>query len=157
MLTVILHVFARFGPEKQLVGFSSTLAVLWRRFSGPYGRPRASRKGGPRRLDTGIRPLAQNLFGTLDSVQGIGLVAQNLFHTSCLLRRCCKVLLMEEILHHFKWPSTAETPRPRLYCLLILRSSAGSNDRNLAPPRCPSSSILKRGCGVMLMCRVTCY
>ena len=92
MLTVILHVFARLGPEKQLVGFSSILAVLWRRFSGPYGRPRASRKGGPRRLDTGIRLLAQNLFCTLDSVQGIGLVAQNLFHTSCLLRRCCKVL-----------------------------------------------------------------
>ena len=69
--------------------------------------------GGRRRLDTGIRLLAQNLFCTLDSVQGIGLVAQNLFYASGLLRRCCKVLLMEEILHHFKWPSTAETPRPR--------------------------------------------
>ena len=48
-------------------------------------------KGGPRRLDTGIRLLAQNLFCTLDSVQGIGLVAQNLFYASGLLRRCCKV------------------------------------------------------------------
>ena len=27
----MLHVFACCGPEKQLVGFSSTLAVLWRR------------------------------------------------------------------------------------------------------------------------------
>ena len=113
MLTVILHVFARFGPEKQLGGFSSTLAVLWCRFSGPSGRLRVSRKGGRRRLDTGIRLLVPNLLCALDSVHGIVLVAQNLFHASCLLRRCCKVLLMEEILHHFKWPSTAETPRPR--------------------------------------------